>query len=84
MPTRRKIWGWGLEGEGYPAAQVRELGETLGRRFGRAVRQRVPAAIEDVGLRPPRVKAPASLESMLTDDHYERVIHSYGKSNRDL
>src|SRR5262249_19288061 len=35
---------------------------------------------EDVSLRKPRVAAPGSLSEVCSSDHYERLLHSYGKS----
>ncbi|MGN6868441.1 MAG: FAD-binding oxidoreductase [Solirubrobacteraceae bacterium] len=82
--ARRKIWGWGLEGEGYSSARTHELGESLGRKFGIAPKVRRAATLDEIELRAPRAAAPASLSTLCTDDRYERVVHSYGKSNRDL
>lgn len=81
---RRKFWGWGLENQGYSPAQVADLAASLGETFGTRPRPRQPVRLEDVRLRAPRVAAPSGLERVFTADHYERVLHTYGRSNRDL
>ena len=40
--------------------------------------------LEEVELRKARLKAPASLGDLFTDDHYERVSHALGKAYRDV
>jgi alkyldihydroxyacetonephosphate synthase len=36
--------------------------------------------LEDINLRPPRVTAPATIAGAFTEDPYERLLHTYGKS----
>ncbi len=40
--------------------------------------------LEEVELRAPRLKAPAALGGLFTDDRYERVSHALGKAYRDV
>jgi alkyldihydroxyacetonephosphate synthase len=82
--ARRKFWGWGLETEGYSRRQTEDLAASLGRAFGARLTIRDPVRLDDVRLREPRVRAPDALSHLFSADHYERVLHSYGKSNRDL
>ena len=82
---RRKFWGWGWEGEGPDPNQLAAIEAGLGPMLGITAPARVaPPRLEELELRAPRVKAPASLEAVLTDAPYERAAHSYGKSYRDL
>ena len=39
-----------------------------------------PPQASEIKLRAPRVSAPASLARVLTDEPYERLLHTYGKS----
>jgi alkyldihydroxyacetonephosphate synthase len=50
--------------------------------FGGEVEEAVP--LEAVELRAPRLKAPASLGDLFSDDKYERVSHALGKAYRDV
>jgi alkyldihydroxyacetonephosphate synthase len=51
--------------------------------FGPAVVER-PARLEDIELPPPRLEPPASLAALCRSDPYERAVHAYGKSYRDV
>jgi alkyldihydroxyacetonephosphate synthase len=43
-----------------------------------------PVPLEAVELRAPRLKAPAELGDLFSDDHYERTAHALGKAYRDV
>jgi alkyldihydroxyacetonephosphate synthase len=86
MPTRRrKLWGWGYEGDEPPRAEVEEVArgarEALG--FGPADVE-TPPRLDDFELPPPRLNPPASLAGVCSTDPFERVTHAYGKAYRDL
>lgn len=84
MP-RRKFWGWGYEGEGLTPDEQKMLAALLAERLGAdGLSADEPPTIDDLELRPPRVRPPAALESMFSDDPYERAAHTYGKSFRDV
>jgi alkyldihydroxyacetonephosphate synthase len=62
--TRCKFWGWGLEGEGFTASEIEQLGGTFAGRWGiDAVRVLEPPRVAELGLRAPRLAPPASLEA---------------------
>jgi alkyldihydroxyacetonephosphate synthase len=83
--TRRKFWGWGLEGEGLTAGEIEQLGGTFAGRWGiDAVRVLEPPRVDDLELRAPRLAPPASLEAAFSTEPYERVAHTYGRSFRDM
>jgi alkyldihydroxyacetonephosphate synthase len=83
--TRRKFWGWGLEGEGLSASELDELGTTFAGRFGlEGVGIQEPPRVDELELRAPRLSSPASLEPALSADPYDRAAHTYGRSFRDL
>jgi len=83
--TRRKFWGWGLEGEGLTASEIEQLGGTFAGRWGiDAVRVLEPPRVDELDLRAPRLSPPASLEAAFSTEPYERAAHTYGRSFRDL
>jgi alkyldihydroxyacetonephosphate synthase len=83
--TRRKFWGWGLEGEGFTASEIEQLGDTFAGRWGiDAVRVLDPPRLDELELRAPRLAPPASLEAAFSTEPYERAAHAYGRSFRDL
>src|SRR3954468_12776895 len=81
MDGRLKFYGWGVEGTGFDQAERERLFRFLADRLG-VDQPRVVAAtrVADIGLRAPRVAAPGAIAHLLTDDPYERLLHTYGKS----
>jgi alkyldihydroxyacetonephosphate synthase len=83
VPRRLKHWGWGYEDEQPSPSQLRDgakyIIERLG--FGSAEPE---AAAPLPSLPPPRLGIPESLASFCTADDYERALHAYGRSYRDL
>jgi alkyldihydroxyacetonephosphate synthase len=83
--ARRKIWGWGLDGEGLTAGEIEQLAGTLAGRFPvGATRVLEPPRVAELELRAPRLAPPASLEAAFSTEPYERAAHTYGRSFRDL
>ncbi|HEX5712528.1 MAG TPA: FAD-binding oxidoreductase, partial [Solirubrobacterales bacterium] len=84
MERRLKHWGWGYEDQAPTAQQLREAGEGIRERFGFGGEVERPVALEDVELRPPRLRAPERFGDLFSDGRYERVAHALGKSYRDI
>lgn len=85
MTQRRlKFWGWGHADDLLSADDQRWLAEGWARRLGVEGFEVSPVPVaEEIALRPPRLAAPASLHAVCTTDHYERLLHSYGRSFPD-
>ena len=81
MDGRLKFYGWGVEGTGLDQAERERLFRFLADRLGvEQPRVVAPPRVADIGLRAPRVAAPGAIAHLLTDDPYERLLHTYGKS----
>jgi len=85
-PVKRlKFWGWGYEDEGPDEAARARLARSLGERFGRSDLAPAPyPRIGEVELPAPRVRAPAALAELLSDDPWERARHAHGQGYRDI
>jgi alkyldihydroxyacetonephosphate synthase len=82
---RRKFWGWGYEDQGPNLEQQRHMAERMGKRFGLGPLEITPPPTEsELNLRAPRVSPPDSLASICTSAAYDRALHSYGSSFRDV
>ncbi len=85
MPRRLKHWGWGYEDEQPSPDELRAAAAFLRGRLGfgsEEVAQPVPlSALE---LPAPRLKPPDSLAEICSSDTYQRALHSYGRSYRDI
>ena len=82
--ARLKFWGWGQESEQLSPEEVARLEQAYAARFG--VARFEPTATpraEEIELRAPRVRVPGSLSDVCSVDHYQRLLHSYGKSFYD-
>jgi len=83
--SERKFWGWGVSSGDLSAEAKDALARTWAERFGLAgLTADPPPRIEEIGLRPPRVKPPAALAEMCTTDPTERAGHALGKGIRDI
>jgi alkyldihydroxyacetonephosphate synthase len=81
---RLKFWGWGYADDLLSAEDQRWLEAAWARRFGVDGFEATPPPREDeIVLRKPRIEPPASLRTVCTTEHYERLLHCYGKSFPD-
>src|SRR5258708_5923229 len=76
-----KLFGWGREGGGLTAEEEAFLIGRYRDRFAVEDFDAVqPPQLADIKLRSPRITPPAALGPICTTDHYERAVHTYGKS----
>jgi alkyldihydroxyacetonephosphate synthase len=83
VPRRLKHWGWGYEDEQPTIAEQREAAKFLIERLGFGSPEPEEAAPLPE-LQAPRLRIPSSLAEFCSTDGYERALHSYGRSYRDL
>ena len=82
---KRKVWGWGYEGDGLERDELMALGELIAARFGLDdLKIADPPATAELRLPKPRLKPPSALTEICADDVEERASHAYGKGFRDL
>src|ERR1700733_14460643 len=81
MASRLKFYGWGHEGEGLDEAEYERVSRFAAEKLGAQSRAKAaPPQASEIALRVPRIPAPASLARFLTQEPYERLLHTYGKS----
>jgi alkyldihydroxyacetonephosphate synthase len=82
---RRKVWGWGYEDQQPPHEQVEQAAAGIRAHlgFGDGEVER-PVPLEEVELPAPRLEPPESLADIFRTDPYERALHAYGRSYRDV
>ena len=85
MATRRKFWGWGTEDQHPSAEQRSAMARALSARFGKTSLESInPPRLEELTLRVPRLKPPATLAAICSQSTEHRAAHTYGKSFRDV
>ena len=80
MAGRLKFYGWGVEETGFDAGEKERLFQFIRNRLGVEIGPVTPPQVSDVALPAPRFAAPSSLAAVLSNDAYERLLHTYGKS----
>ncbi|HET8861930.1 MAG TPA: FAD-binding oxidoreductase [Solirubrobacterales bacterium] len=85
MSKRRlKHWGWGYEDQVRPRAEMEAAAAAIRDRFGFGGEIEEAVPLERVEVRASRLKAPAGLGDLFTDEKYERVSRALGKAYRDV
>lgn len=85
MDVRRlKHWGWGYEDQVRPRAEMEAAATAIRERFGFGGEIEEAVPLERVEVRASRLKAPAGLGDLFTDEKYERISRALGKAYRDV
>lgn len=85
MGRRLKHWGWGYEDEQPGPDELRAQAALLSQHLGFGSPEPGHAVpLSDVSLPAPALRAPDALAAICSSDHYERVLHAYGRSYRDV
>jgi len=81
----RSFWAWGYE-DRFPDEEARRaLGAQIGGLLGGgALEPRTPPSIDAVALPAPRIAPPAALAGLGSSAPRDRIMHTYGRSYRDL
>ena len=80
MGNRLKFYGWGFENTGLTEGEREHLFHFVAACLGVEPRIAPPPRAADIALSAPRVTPSATLASVLTQEPYERLLHTYGKS----
>ncbi|SLN30287.1 FAD-binding oxidoreductase [Oceanibacterium hippocampi] len=79
-----KFCGWGYEGEGLDATEEKLVLGTVAARFGvDGFERKAAPKPDDITLPAPRVAAPGDLAGLVSADHRDRLLHTYGQSYPD-
>lgn len=82
---RRKFWSWGYEEEGISDDEVKVMAKRVKERLGMDnIEVKKTPTLDDIELKPSRIKIPATLEHFCTSDKWDRVVHTYGKGFKDM
>ena len=75
---RRSFWTWGWEQDEPSDADRQAVAASLSESYGVSIEVPPIPPVAEIVLRAPRIDVPAALREVVTTDHVERVIHTYG------
>ena len=81
---QRSFWTWGYVSDEPSMAERRAAAQRLSARIGEAVEPPPVPAIDDIGLREPRLEVPDSLTGWVSTTTAERITHTYGGHSLEL
>ena len=74
----RSFWTWGYRSDEPSEADRRNMAVAISKRFDRVVTPPPIPKLDDIQLRPARVKVPARLAGWVNTEHRERALHTHG------
>jgi alkyldihydroxyacetonephosphate synthase len=81
---RKKHWGWGYEDQAPSRAELEAAAKGIREGLGFGGELEEPVPLDEVELRPPRLRPPSDLGDLFVDDRHERACHALGKAYRDV
>ncbi len=82
---RRKIYGWGYEGDVVSPEEIQEFEGAWSKLLGVDKFEAVSfPTLDEIDIRSSRIEPPASLASICTTEKYDRLFHTYGSSTMDV
>jgi alkyldihydroxyacetonephosphate synthase len=85
VESRRKHWGWGYEHEQPSAQELRSTAALIAGHLGfGSTEPEPPVPLSECRLPAPRLSPPPRLAAICFTDLYERALHAYGSSYRDV
>ncbi len=82
---RLKFWGWGYEDQQPAPGDVEAGGAAIRAHLGfEPAEVERPVELTEVELAPPRLEPPPALREICSQTLYDRTLHAYGKSYRDV
>lgn len=83
--TDRKYWGWGVESVAFPEHMKMLAQAFLQAKFGvEPEAQRPVPSLDSLDMPPSAGVIPAELSQLFSNAPYDRAVHTYGKSFRDV
>ena len=74
----RSFWTWGYRSDEPSEADRRNMAEVISKRFDRVVTPPPIPKLDDIELKPARVKVPGRLAGWVNTEHRERALHTHG------
>ena len=80
----RSFWTWGYASDEPGEEDRKRMAAHISRLFGEAVVPPKVPRLEEIELRPSRIKVPDKLQAWVGDSHLERVTHTHGGHSLEL
>lgn len=81
----RKFYSWGYEGEEISREEVQKMADRMAQRIGvDKLEVLTDPTLDELELPKPKIKIPKALSYFCTSEKWDRVMHTYGKSFRDM